>query len=126
MGRTPPRSSAPLQFLGAGPTQPGCTVRNLVAMHGSVPDALPDGVRKSFSAPVWWLTGSTLGELGGFPKTIPGFDHPRTASSTAVSSNSPQNANRIRLSGRRLANATPAEIAAMPPIASGNPTSQST
>jgi two-component system, cell cycle response regulator DivK len=47
-------------------------------------------------------------------------------SSTAVSSKSPQNANRIRLSGRRLANATPAEIAAIPPSARGNPTSQST
>ena len=35
-------------------------------------------------------------------------------------------ARRIRLSGRRLANLTPAEIAAMPPNASGNPTSQST
>ena len=48
------------------------------------------------------------------------------ASSTAVSSKSPQNAKRIRLSGRRLANATPAEIAAMPPSARGNPTTQST
>jgi hypothetical protein len=57
---------------------------------------------------------------------IVGFDHPRSASSTAVSSKSPQKANRIRLSGSRLANATPAEIAAMPPSASGNPTSQST
>ena len=33
---------------------------------------------------------------------------------------------RIRLSGRRLANLTPAEIAAMPPSASGNPITQST
>jgi hypothetical protein len=57
---------------------------------------------------------------------IVGFDHPRSASSSAVSSKSPQNANRIRLSGSRLANLTPAEIAAMPPSASGNPTSQST
>jgi MFS family permease len=54
------------------------------------------------------------------------FDHPRNASSTAVSSKSPQNANRIRLSGSRVANLTPAEIAAMPPRASGNPTTQST
>ena len=58
--------------------------------------------------------------------TVSGFDHARSASSTAVNSKRPQNANRIRLSGRRLANLTPAEIAAMPPIASGNPTSQST
>jgi hypothetical protein len=57
---------------------------------------------------------------------ILGFDHPLSASSAAVSSKSPQKANRIRLSGSRLANATPAEIAAMPPSASGNPTSQST
>jgi len=45
------------------------------------------------------------------PRTILDFDHPRSASSTAVSSKSALNANRIRLSGRRLANATPAEIA---------------
>ncbi len=57
---------------------------------------------------------------------ILGFDYPHSASSTAVSSKRPQNANRIRLSGRRLANLTPAEIAMMPPSASGNPTSQST
>jgi hypothetical protein len=57
---------------------------------------------------------------------ILGFDHPRSTSSAAVSSKSPQKANRIRLSGRRLANATPAEIAAMPPSARGNPTTQST
>jgi hypothetical protein len=57
---------------------------------------------------------------------ILGFDHPRSPSSAAVSSKSPQNANRICLSGSRLANLTPAEIAAMPPSASGNPTSQST
>jgi hypothetical protein len=57
---------------------------------------------------------------------MPDFDHPRSASSTAVISKSPQNASRIRLSGKRLANATPAEIAATPPKASGNPTSQST
>ena len=41
---------------------------------------------------------------------IVGFDHPRSPSSTAVSSKRPQNANRIRLSGRRLANLTPAGI----------------
>jgi hypothetical protein len=57
---------------------------------------------------------------------ILGVDHPRSASSTAVSSKRPQNANLIRLSGKRLANLTPAEIAAVPPSASGNPTSQST
>jgi len=57
---------------------------------------------------------------------ILGFDQPRSASSTAVSSKRPQNANRIRLSGSRLANLTPTEIAAMSPSASGNPTSQST
>jgi hypothetical protein len=66
------------------------------------------------------MLSSSKGDL------ILGFGHPRSASSTAVSSRSPQNANRIRLSGSRLANATPAEIAAMPPSASGNPTSQST
>ena len=66
------------------------------------------------------------GAASAFLETIPDFDHARSASSTAVSSKSAQNANRIRLSGRRLANATPAEIAAIPPSASGNPTTQST
>src|SRR5580704_7426859 len=66
------------------------------------------------------------GAASAFLETIPDFDHPRSASSTAVSSKSAQKANRIRLSGRRLANATPAEIAAIPPSASGNPTTQST
>jgi len=75
------------------------------------------------------LNGSThrrtRGCLDG-SSTVSGFDHASSANSTAVNSKRPQNANRIRLSGRRLANLTPAEIAAMPPIASGNPTSQST
>lgn len=48
---------------------------------------------------------------------IVGFDHPRSASSTAVSSKWPQNANRIRLSGRRLANLTPAPDLAPPTAA---------
>src|SRR5262249_36552109 len=63
---------------------------------------------------------------GAFLEILPSFDHPRSASSNAVISKRPQNANRIGLSGRRLANLTPAEIGAMPPRASGNPTSQST
>src|SRR5215469_10337444 len=55
-----------------------------------------------------------------------GLVHSRSANSSAVINKSPQNANRARLSGRRLANATPAEIAAIPPSASGNPINQST
>src|SRR3984893_1404376 len=78
--------------------------------------------------PVLGLVPRSLGNgaASAFLETIPDFDHARSASSTAVSSKSPQNANRIRLSGRRGANATPAEIAAIPPSASGNPATQST
>jgi len=52
--------------------------------------------------------------------------YPCTASSPAAIVSSPQNARRNRRSGKRRAAVTPAEIAAVPPIASGTPSPQST
>ena len=84
------------------------------------------------TGPRYWLARSTeLWAQGTSSSTESvsdplGLVHSRSANSTAVINKSPQNANRARLSGRRLANATPAEIAAIPPSASGSPTNQST
>ena len=104
---------------------------NIPAMQ---PISDPTAHEQMMTAAGHWLTCSTYELLGSGCVLLNselslirlGLVHSRRANSTAVINKSPQNANRARLSGRRLANATPAEIAAMPPSASGKPTSQST
>jgi hypothetical protein len=118
----------PLGYAASGPFRPtpGSTTRTPLIDTGSLSAASPTLVhshRDRFEV-LAVIVAAMLSSSRGNLRL--GFDHPRSASSTAVSSNRPQNANRIRLSGSRLANATPAGIAAMPPSASGNPTSQST